>query len=110
MSMDGFNGRGDEPTGRTRLVQEFDIFRDGAEKHAKRSKMWMQILGGLCLSGFLAGLAVPSYIMKVAHTAEQTAMQTRLTVVETKLDLLLSQLGIRPRLPVPPLQIEKDSH
>lgn len=117
MSLDGFNGRGDELTGRTRLVQEVEHRQYQHEmdrlKDAKRNKMWMQILGGLVLSGFIAGLAAPTYIMKVAHTEEQTKLANEVLIIKTQLSDLIDQFkemarGQRaPVLPVPPLQLER---
>jgi len=91
--------RDDEPTGRTKLVQEFDIFRDGAEKKAKRLHWWLQAVGGALVALVVVGIKVGFYLADVAHKEDIRTISDRLEVterrqlvVDTKLDMLMDQM------------------
>lgn len=82
---------GRTPTRRTKLVQEFDVFRDGSEQRlkrveakAKRARWWLQALGGAVAAVFLAGVWVARYTADLAHEHDVAALATRLTVQETR--------------------------
>lgn len=85
MSKPQFN-RDDELTGRTRLVQEFDIFRSGAERKAKRAQWWMQFLGGTII-GTAAGIVVlifkvATFAANVGHKDVEDDLRLRMAVYE----------------------------
>jgi uncharacterized membrane protein len=81
--------RDDEPSVRTRLVQEFDIFRSGTEKHAKRVHWWVQALGGALVALIAVCVKVGFFLSDVAHKDQMQAVESRQLVVETKLDMLI---------------------
>lgn len=113
------HNRDDEPTGRTKLVAEFDIFRDVTERNAKRWRFWLQLVGGALVALVVAGIKVGIYMSGIAHKEQVDAMLTRMAVYEKGQQDLADQVREiartvhAPVLPTPHLEqpaILKETH
>lgn len=82
---------GRTPTRRTKLVQEFDVFRDGSEKRlqrveakAKRVHWWAQAVGGLIVAVAVCLVRLGFYLNDMASAKDVAAVSMRLTAQETR--------------------------
>lgn len=96
---DGSNGRGDEVTRRTKAITEvemrsydLEMRARAAEQSIKRIKFWVQTALGIATAVAVGTFAIARWMGDVAHKEEIEAQATRLTVVETKVDVMTRML------------------
>lgn len=100
----------EEVTSRTKLVQEFDIFRDGSDKRIKRVHWWVQALGGFLVALIVVGIKVGFFLSDVAHREEVDAMRLQMARYEVGQQYLIEQVreiaraAHAPVLPTPRLE------
>lgn len=95
----GFRKRSQEVTRRTRLINAVASRQDNSEDRAERAEaalkriwLWLQIIGGIASAVAIGTFGIAKWMSNVAHTAELSNVETRVTVVETKMDLLTKMM------------------
>lgn len=104
MNQDDFpkrNGRSDDVTRRTRAITEVEMRSyelesraQRAEKSIKQIKFWVQTALGLASAVAIGAFMVARWMNNVAHTEEVSSISTRVTVVETKLDVMTKMMEL----------------
>jgi cell division septal protein FtsQ len=79
-------------TRRTRLIRENTKRIETAERQAKRLHFWLQLIGGLVVGVFVAGMITAKYASTIAHISDVTGLRDRVAVMEAKIDIILMEL------------------
>lgn len=83
---DGTNSRGDEVTGRTKVLDLMRLDQQGFAKrmteNAKTLKFWVQLAAGISIGLFLAGAWLMRMWAGVAHVDQLDAVRERVSHVE----------------------------
>lgn len=95
------NGRGDDVTKRTRAITEVEMRAYELETRAQRAeksirsiKFWVQTALGIAAAVAIGTFGIARWMSNVAHTEEVNSISTRVTVVETKLDVMTRMMEL----------------
>jgi hypothetical protein len=80
-----------EHTERT-LLTEIDRRAQNAEAAVTRVQFWVKVFAGLAVTVFLAGMAASRYLASIAHMQQLSALENRVTIVETQIVAIKSEV------------------